>query len=225
MRLTACLKRKHKMVDQSYFIPAEERKTEIQVKNSRFISTVSPVFSVEEARQFIDRIRSTYPDASHHVPAFIIGSGATTVMHCNDAGEPPGTAGRPVLTVLKGSNLGDIGVVITRYFGGTKLGTGGLVRAYTDATKKVLEILPRARKTLVYSVKISISYSNYEKTRRLIISYDGVIENEDFLSEVSITAKFPITNLESFKKELIHLTNGKETINLIGTSYLLIPTT
>ncbi|MFN2242462.1 MAG: IMPACT family protein, partial [Anaerolineae bacterium] len=113
-----------------YPIPARETRTEIQVLNSRFIATAAPVFSVEEAKAFVTRIRDEFADATHNVPAYLVGYGASVVAHCTDDGEPSGTAGRPALAVLRGSGLGDVAVVVTRYFGGTKLGTGGLVRAY-----------------------------------------------------------------------------------------------
>ena len=96
---------------QRYVIPAEETRIEIKVVNSRFISTVAPAFTVEEARAFITRIRAEFADASHNVPAYLIGHGATVTAHCHDDGEPSGTAGRPALAVLRGSGLGDIVVV------------------------------------------------------------------------------------------------------------------
>ena len=97
--------------------------------NSRFIATLAPVFSPEEARTFIAHIKKEFADASHNVPAYIIGGGNTVTEFCSDDGEPSGTSGKPALAVLRGSGLGDVAVVITRYFGGTLLGTGGLVKA------------------------------------------------------------------------------------------------
>ncbi|MBT7818395.1 MAG: YigZ family protein, partial [Chloroflexi bacterium] len=132
------------MVDR--IIPAKQVETEIRVSNSRFISNAAPVFSVEEAKQFIAQIKEKYGDANHNVPVFIIGHGASITAHSSDDGEPSGTAGRPALSVLQGSGFGDIVVVITRYFGGTKLGTGGLVRAYSDSMRAVLEKMPKAEK-------------------------------------------------------------------------------
>ena len=107
-----------------YFIPARETRTEIIVVNSRFIATAAPAFTVDEAKAFVARIRAEFADASHNVPAFVVGHGSSVIAHCSDDGEPSGTAGRPALAVLQGSGLGDAAVV-TRYFGGTKLGTGG----------------------------------------------------------------------------------------------------
>ena len=113
-----------------YRLPARETRTEIKVKNSIFIATAAPVFTVAEAKAFVGRIKMEFADATHNVPAYLVGFGTTVTAHCSDDGEPSGTAGRPMLAVLQGSGLGDVAVVVTRYFGGTKLGTGGLVRAY-----------------------------------------------------------------------------------------------
>jgi len=135
-----------------YPIPAKEARAEIIVINSRFIASAGPAFSVEQARNFIARIKSEFPDASHHVPVYLIGFGASSTAHCSDAGEPAGTAGRPALAVLQGAGLGDVVVVVTRYFGGTRLGTGGLVRAYSDAVREVLDILPRAERVPTHTL-------------------------------------------------------------------------
>ena len=112
--------------------------------NSRFIATISPADDVEAARAFIHRVRQEFPDASHHVPAFVIGGGNTCTEFCSDDGEPSGTSGRPLLAVLKGSGLGNVAVVVSRYFGGTLLGTGGLVKAYSEAGKAVVAAVGRA---------------------------------------------------------------------------------
>jgi uncharacterized YigZ family protein len=112
-----------------YLIPAEEIRREIVVINSRFIASLAPAFTVEQAKNYLINIRKEFSDASHHVPAYIIGHYSSEISHCSDAGEPSGSAGRPALAVLRGSGLGDVIVVVTRYFGGTKLGIGGLVRA------------------------------------------------------------------------------------------------
>ncbi len=122
------------------------------MSNSRFIAHLAPAASVEEAKAFIDQIRAEYADATHNVPAYVIGYGASVTAHCNDDGEPAGTAGRPILAVLQGSGLGDVVLVVTRYFGGTKLGTGGLVRAYTEAAQAVLAVttpLPGGRRCIM----------------------------------------------------------------------------
>ena len=109
-------------------IPAGPARTEICASNSRFIASAAPSATVEAARAFIAGVRAEMPDASHHVYAYIVGHGATTTLSMTHDGEPPGTAGRPAMAVLKGSGLGDVVLVITRYFGGTLLGTGGCAR-------------------------------------------------------------------------------------------------
>ncbi|MRS04545.1 YigZ family protein, partial [bacterium] len=158
----------------SYTIPAQRSRAEIEVLKSRFIASIAPAFSVDEARAFIQEIKKEFSDASHNVPAFLIGHGASVIAHSSDDGEPSGTAGRPALIVLQGSGLGDVVVVVTRYFGGTKLGTGGLVHAYTDAVKEVLIDLPFAEKVATYLVMVVIPYTLFEQVRLLAQKYQGV---------------------------------------------------
>lgn len=191
-----------------YPIPAGEARAEIMVVNSRFIAAAAPVFSVEEARAFIARIRAEFPDASHHVPAFLIGYGASVTAHCTDDGEPQGTAGRPALAVLQGSGLGDVVVVVTRYFGGTKLGTGGLVHAYSEAVKAVLSVLPRAEKIPTHTVMLACEYSYFERIRLLIQANYGQVLDEDFGADVTITARFAAWHLEPFQSALSGLSRG-----------------
>ena len=153
---------------ETYDVPARETRIEMWVSNSRFIATAAPVFGVEEARAFVERIRAEFADATHNVPAYVVGHGASVIAHSHDDGEPSGTAGRPALAVLQGSDLGDVAVVVTRYFGGTKLGTGGLVRAYGDAVREVLDVLPRAHKVLTHVVMVEVPYPLYELARQAV---------------------------------------------------------
>jgi uncharacterized YigZ family protein len=194
---------------QRYRIPAKKTRTEIQVSNSRFIASAAPVFSVEEAKAFIHEVRHEFSDASHHVPAFLIGYGQSVLAHCSDDGEPSGTAGRPALAVLQGSGLGDIAVIVTRYFGGTKLGTGGLVRAYTDAVKAVLEILPLAEKVPTHTAMIVIPYALYEQSKLMIQDQQGKILNEEFSAEITITIQFMVEHFEKFNLKLLELSRGR----------------
>lgn len=194
---------------QRYRIPAKKTRTEIQVSNSRFIASAAPVFSVEEAKAFIHEVRHEFSDASHHVPAFLIGYGQSVMAHCSDDGEPSGTAGRPALAVLQGSGLGDIAVIVTRYFGGTKLGTGGLVRAYTDAVKAVLEILPLAEKVPTHNAMLVIPYTLYEQTKLMIQDHLGKILDEEFGAEITITIQFMVEHFERFNLKLLELSRGR----------------
>ena len=191
-----------------YPIPAQAARKEIVVVNSRFIASIAPTFSVEEAKNFIIKIKAEFPDASHHVPAYLIGFGNSVTAHCSDAGEPAGTAGRPALAVLQGSGLGDVAVVVTRYFGGTKLGTGGLVHAYGQAVKEVLKDLPRAEKVPTHVVMLVFPYPYFENVRRLVTENKGKILGEEFTADVTMTALFPVELFDGFQKDLSELTRG-----------------
>jgi uncharacterized YigZ family protein len=184
-------------------------RTEIKVSNSRFIATAAPAFSVDQAKAFIARIRHEFADATHNVPVYLIGHGATVVAHCSDDGEPSGTAGRPALAVLRGSGLGDVAVIVTRYFGGTKLGTGGLVRAYSDAVREILAVLPQAVKVPTHTVLISTPYNLFERVRLLVEAHRGLILEEDFAAEVDVTARFPVEHFLSFQGALQEMSRGK----------------
>lgn len=192
----------------TYFIPLHETRREHVVVNSRFIATLAPVFSVDEARVFISRIKKEFADASHNVPAYIIGGGNTVTEYFSDAGEPSGTAGRPVLAVLRGSGLGDVAVVVTRYFGGTLLGTGGLVKAYTESAQMVVNAVLRGRRIPVYLAMVVIPYSFLERVRLLITRQHGEILDEEFAGDITMTMQFPVDTFEAFQTELRQLSAG-----------------
>lgn len=201
-----------------YPIPAAEARAEIEVKKSRFIAAAVPAFTVEEARAFIARIKNEFSDASHNVPAFLVGFGSSVTAHCSDDGEPSGTAGRPVLAVLQGSGLGDIAVVVTRYFGGTKLGTGGLVRAYGDATKAVLNVLPRAEKVPTHTVLLALPYNLLERVRLLVEVWNGRILDETFAADVTMTMQFTVARFPGFQDTLRELSHGALAAEIIETN-------
>lgn len=208
-----------------YPVPAQEIRCELTVANSRFISTLSPAFSVEEAKAFILHIKAEFPDASHNVPLYIIGHGDSETAHCSDAGEPSGTAGRPALAVMRGSGLGDVAVVVTRYFGGTKLGTGGLVRAYSEAVRLVVESVPRAEKVLTHTVMLVFPYTYLERVRLLVASQAGTVLDEAFTADVTLTARLRVEKLPAFQASLSDLTKGKVQAEVIETKNVLIPLT
>lgn len=207
----------------SYLIPAREMRTEILVANSRFIATAAPAFSVEEARRLITRVRTEFSTASHHVPVYIIGGGTSTITHCSDDGEPSGTAGRPALTVLSGSGLGDIVVVITRYFGGTKLGTGGLVRAYSESMRAVLNILPRARRIPTHTAMLALPYNWLERARQLAAAYQGAILDEAFAADITLTLRFAVECFDKFQQALLQASNGQLQAEVIESGQTIMP--
>jgi uncharacterized YigZ family protein len=191
-----------------YLVPARETRVEIRVVNSRFIATAAPALTVEEARAFIVRIKGEFADASHNVSAYLIGHGNAVIAHATDDGEPSGTAGRPALAVLQGSDLGDVVVVVTRYFGGTKLGTGGLVRAYGDAVREVLAVLPRAIRVATVVVQFAVPYSLFERVRLLVGAHQGEVLDEAFGVAVQIAAQFAETCFPAFADALSELSAG-----------------
>jgi uncharacterized YigZ family protein len=206
-----------------YLVPAEEIRREQIVVNSRFIASLAPAFSVDEAKAFIARIKSEFTDASHNVPVFLIGHGDSEIAHCSDAGEPSGTAGRPALAVLRGSNLGDAVVVVTRYFGGTKLGTGGLVRAYSEAVRSVVEAVPRAQKVPTHTIMAEYPYRLVERVRLIVAAQGGKILAEEFAATVTLTARFAVESFPLFQAALLELTNGSVQAEIIESGEVLMP--
>ena len=206
-----------------YLIPAEEIRREQVVVNSRFIATLAPVANTDEARDFIERIRAEFAKASHNVPAYIIGGGNTISDYCSDDGEPSGTAGRPALAVLHGSGLGDVAVVITRYFGGTLLGKGGLVKAYTESTQMVVNAVRRARRQKVHVAMLALPYNLLELVRMLVDSHSGEVLDESFAADITMTLRLPVENMDQFQADLSEFSAGKLKAETIETTEVLLP--
>lgn len=209
-------------MSDAYLLPAEEVRRELTVSNSRFITTLAPVSSVDEAKAFVARIRKEFADASHNVPAYIIGGGNSITEYCSDDGEPSGTAGRPALAVLRGSGLGDVAVVVTRYFGGTLLGKGGLVKAYTEATQLAVQAVPRAQRIPVHVVMLVLPYPLLERVRLLVSKHHGEITNETFATDVTMTLRFPVDEFTSFQNALLELSAGSLQGEVIETTEMLV---
>jgi len=197
------------MPQEPYHVPAETRRIQTEVARSRFITTVGLAVTIEEAKAFIADIRDEMPDASHHVYAFRVGYGSTVTDGMSDDGEPSGTSGPPTLAVLKGSGIGDVVLVTTRYFGGTKLGTGGLVRAYSEAAHIAINDLKTELKIEKRLLGIELPYSLFEQAKLLIAEHDGVIEDEEFTTEVMVLARFPLANVPAFTTALRDLSAGQ----------------
>lgn len=203
---------------KNYLIPLYEIRREQVVVNSRFIATLAPVFSTDEARAFISRMKKEFADASHNVPAYILGGGNTVNEYFSDDGEPSGTAGRPALTVLRSSGLGDVAVVITRYFGGTLLGTGGLVKAYTESTQLVVNAVGRGRRVPVHVAMAAIPYNLLERVRLLTVKNHGEVLDEDFAADITMTLQFPVDSFEAFQNELREISAGKLAAEIIEST-------
>jgi uncharacterized YigZ family protein len=195
-------------MSKPYTIPLNEIRREHVVVNSRFITTLAPVLSIDEARAFIARIKKEFAAASHNVPVYIIGGGNTVTEYFSDDGEPSGTAGKPALSVLRGSGLGDVAVVVTRYFGGTLLGTGGLVRAYTESVQMVVNEVRRGRRVPVHMAMLAIPYNLLERIRLLVTRQGGDILGEDFAGDITMTLQFPVDSFEAFQDALREISAG-----------------
>lgn len=196
-------------------VPAARFSHETWVKNSHFIASIAPAFTVEEAKAFITEIKGNHADASHNVPVYLIGFGASIVEHSSDDGEPSGTAGRPALSVLKGSGLGDTALVITRYFGGTKLGTGGLVKAYSNSARLAIDLVPKAAKIASHRISLSCHYSVYDQMVHLIKLHSGFGLETDFTDRVSIELSLPAIEFDDFQKAALDLTQGAAEIIIL----------
>jgi uncharacterized YigZ family protein len=205
-------------MDRNYSIPLTEIRRELEVLNSRFIATLAPVANVPEARAFIARIKKEFADASHNVPAYIIGGGNTVTEFCSDDGEPAGTAGKPALAVLRGSGLGDVAAVITRYFGGTLLGTGGLVKAYTESTQLVVNAVGRGRRVSVHVVMLVFPYNLLERIRTLAARQHAEILGEDYAADITMTLRLPIGSFDRFQNELRELSAGRINAEIVETT-------
>jgi uncharacterized YigZ family protein len=211
------------LMSKIYSVPLNEIRREQLVVNSRFIATLAPVFSIDEARAFLTRIKKEFADASHNVPAYIIGGGNTITEYFSDDGEPSGTAGKPALSVLRGSGLGDVAVVVTRYFGGTLLGTGGLVRAYTESTQLVVNAVRRGRRVLVHVAMVAIPYSLLERVKLIVTRQHGEVLDEDYAADITMTLQFPVDSFDVFQNELREMSAGKLKAEVIESKETIVP--
>ena len=193
-----------------YLIPAETCRVEDEIKRSRFITTLAHTPAREEALIFIDQVRAEFPGASHNCWAFLVGPpGTTGNVGMSDDGEPHGTAGRPMLTVLTHSGLGDVVAVVTRYFGGTKLGKGGLVRAYSVGVQHALGKVQCAEHVTRVAVLATIGYASYESFKRLLPDFEARVVAEDFGSDITCELAVPAEQVVPFKQAVGNLTRGQ----------------
>jgi uncharacterized YigZ family protein len=198
-------------------VPAATTRIENVVVNSRFIATIGRADTVEQAKAFIQTVRDEMPDATHHVYAFKVGYGGSITEGMSDDGEPSGTSGPPILAVLRGADLGNVVIVVTRYFGGTKLGTGGLVRAYSGAAKDALAALSVEMKIEKCYIGVSVAYTFYERLKLLLESHHAQIDGEEFDAEVTVYAFLPIDQYESLTSAVQNLTSGQSIPLLLDT--------
>jgi uncharacterized YigZ family protein len=202
-----------RMSEQGYPIPARTHRVESTIERSRFIATLGLATGAGEARDFIDAVRAEYPDATHNCWAYVAGPpGSTTVIGMSDAGEPHGTAGRPMLDVLLHSGVGEVVAVVTRYYGGVKLGKGGLVRAYGGAVQDALATLPLAERIERTALCITVGYGDVDVLRRLLGEAGAELLDQDYDDAVRYRVTVPTPRLGEFRQQLLDRTAGRAVI-------------
>jgi uncharacterized YigZ family protein len=193
-----------------YPIPAAVHRAELVIERSRFIATVGPAASADEAAAFIAAVGAGFPDATHNCWAFVAGPpGSTSHVGMSDAGEPHGTAGRPMLTTLLHSGVGDIAAVVTRYYGGIKLGTGGLARAYAGAVNHALETLPRSERVAWARLVVQVDYAAVGAVQLLLPLHEAEIVDQVYAEAVTYVLRAPEPLLPVLRAALLEATSGR----------------
>ncbi len=190
---------------------------ELIEKRSRFIASVRPVQTEEEALQFLEDLKKKYWDAKHNVYAYIIEE--NNIQRYSDDGEPAGTAGVPVLDMIKKEGLSNLVVVVTRYFGGILLGTGGLVHAYSKSAKLGIEAAEPLKMVLCRDVKISCDYSLLGKVQNEVLGQGFRISDTEYGENVMVSVLVPVGDVDRFESSMIDSTNGRVTIRKEETGY------
>ncbi len=203
-----------------YRVLLSDGEGEIIEKKSRFIATVRRVNNEEEAVKFIEEVKKKYWDAKHNCSAFVIGEKAE-LTRCSDDGEPSGTAGRPMLEVLMGEEICNVAVVVTRYFGGVLLGTGGLVRAYTQAVKEGLAQCKKGIMKFGTRLCIQTNYTDIGKIQYLLGQESIPIENSVYLEKVEFTILFDYEREDAIVKKITEVTNGNAKISVLERLYFV----
>ena len=194
-----------------YSVPADIAEVEDVIKRSRFIGTAGLAATVEDAHDFVNHVRGRFPDAGHHAWGYLVGIGIGSAADrgMSDDGEPNGTAGSPILSRIDGSGLGDLVVVVTRYWGGIKLGKGGLVRAYGGTAGQAIRALAVAEKVSKTTLHLdAVHYSHYGPLRGLIESCGGTVTNEAFGEAINLDLEIPLDQLQTFAKTAADMTAG-----------------
>lgn len=193
-----------------YPIPARVREVEETVQRSRFITALAHAPDAEAARSFVQTRRDLRPDATHHCWAFVAGPpGSTTHIGMSDDGEPHGTAGKPMLTALLHSGVGEVVAVCTRYFGGVKLGTGGLGRAYSGGVKLALASLSTEEKVERVTATVRVGYAEVDRLQRLLPELEAIVEEEEYGADVRYRVRLPAVRLEELVAGVADMTRGE----------------
>ena len=204
-----------------YYIPADLSETEFTEKRSRFIGRVCPAESEEEARAFIDSVKKQHHDARHNCWCYLLREGG--VMRYSDDGEPQGTAGQPMLEVFQRAGVTNAVCVVTRYFGGILLGTGGLVRAYTRSAKDALEAAGISVVRRWVTETLVCDYARFEAVRREVLACGGALEHTDYGAAVTLSVLIPEAAAEAFALRLTEVTAGTVRAEITGEAFRAVP--
>ncbi|AGP80807.1 MULTISPECIES: YigZ family protein [Alteromonas] len=187
----------------TYPVPAKQVETLYEIKKSKFIACAGFANSRESAMALLDSVKQQYPDARHHCWAYVFGNPSSpTSAAMADDGEPSGTAGKPILNVLQHKDIGDIMVIVTRYFGGIKLGAGGLVRAYSAAAQQAIDALEVRQEVRLETLNVDIDFKHEQFVRHLAEQAQGQIGSCDYTSSVLMAVKLPENAVDNFKQQL-----------------------
>lgn len=196
--------------DMSSYLTVKDRSSaEYVEKRSKFIAYTAPCETEAQAMEFLAEIRTKHWDARHNCFAFVVEKGS--LSRFSDDGEPHGTAGKPILEVITGSGLVNVAVVVTRYFGGVLLGTGGLVRAYTKATKEALDNAPKAEMMLCTEFEITCEYSDHGTLQKLLEDNHAEISDTNFTDKVKVTYLLKTKQADVFNQKLTEVFSGRIT--------------
>ena len=201
---------RYAVMPAEYFVPAKTVVVETEIKKSRFITWLAPAASRAEALAFIQSVREKYPDATHHCTAFIAGApqGGAAIA-CDDDGEPSGTAGKPMLNVLLHKGIGEIVAVVVRYFGGIRLGAGGLVRAYSAAVQSACEQLPLTRRVTLLAGVIRCDYSQEQSVRHCLEQFQVTLVECHYDEQVTLDIAVAGEHSSLLSAHLLELTRGQ----------------
>lgn len=199
-----------------YPVPAGFVRVEDVISRSRFITTLVSADTRESALSFIDDVKGEFSDATHNCWAYLVGSpGSMGCVGVSDDGEPHGTAGKPMLNVLLHCGIGDVAAVVTRYYGGQKLGKGGLVRAYSGGVKRALEQCEVAEKVSWVRAVLTLDYTYGAPLKQIYPEYEAELTGEDFTDRVTHFVRLPGENMLSFENEVFNITNGRVKVELL----------
>lgn len=204
------------MKDSPYLIPAQVAQFEEEIKKSVFITDLAHTPSIEQAKKFIEQVKHRHPDARHHCWGFVAGRPEDSMQWgFSDDGEPSGTAGKPILAQLSGSGVGEITAVVTRYSGGIKLGTGGLVKAYGGGVQQALKLLQTIEKKITAKLLVELDYGFVPIAKYLFSQFEAQELSAEFSEKVKMIVEVDLRQIAEFSQAIINKSSSKAQVTLL----------